>query len=183
LATYSAAPAAPSRREYFQLFLVTLFPIHAWAILDFLKRVPELALRMAAPEVAGVAAYVLAFALLESLLAFGVLLAASRLLPARFFARHLVPVGSVVVLLAAAAAAMIHYYGVLEVPGIGFGAWTALWVIGAAGLAVAARRLIGKSERLEKAGLAVAERLAVLSAVYLVIDVGGVFLIAFRNLA
>lgn len=171
-----------ARRDYFQLFLVTLFPIHVWSIVIFFKRMPELTLRMTLPDIMGVAAYVQTFALLESLLAFAVLFVISLLLPARFVSGRLVPMGTVLILLTTIAAVLVHLYGVLKIDGIEFGPWVASWSMGAVVLSGWSARWIDRNETVCRTVTSVAERLAVLSMLYLVVDVCGAFLIVFRNL-
>ena len=79
--------ANPFIRKYnalglFQLFAVTAFPVHLWALLMAFRDVSWVAERTRAADAVGVVAYALLFALLETAAVFILLLVLDFLLPA-----------------------------------------------------------------------------------------------------
>jgi hypothetical protein len=171
-----------SKREYIQLFLVCAFTIHVWAIIDYLQRVPELDLRMNLLQMAGVAAYVLVFALFESLLVFGLLFVASLMLPARLLKGRILPVGSIFILLVAIPAYLIHLYNIWHIEQLDMKQWVILWVAVGVLLMGAMIYWMVRNEKIERAICSGIERLSVLSLVYLTADLAGGLLILFSNL-
>lgn len=181
LTMYKIKSRFGSKVEYFQLFLVCAFPIHIWAIINFFNSMPSMLLKMNNVQLLGVAAYVFVFALFESLLVFGFLFLISVILPRRYLASRLVPIGSLVVILASISVALIHLYDVWELDSIEFNQWAALWVI--FGLSALALTMIWmrRNQRVEAIIRSGAERLSLLSLVYVSVDVLGLLVILFRN--
>lgn len=171
-----------SKSEYFQLFLICAFPIHVWAILNLLYSAPAMALQMNVIQLLSVVAYVGAYALFESLLLFALLFLGSVLLPERFFRAKLIPIGAILVFFVSLSAMLIHLYTSWRIAVIRFPYWVGLWV--AFGLAAAALMAgwVSRNRGLEGAIRSGVERLALLSLVYLSIDLLGVVVILARNL-
>jgi hypothetical protein len=171
-----------SKREYRQLFLVCLVPVHVWAVLALFHRFPTLVLQMNAFELMSLTGYVLTFALLESMLLFGLLFIASILLPARFIRPRLVPAGTIFVLLASVSAVLIHLYQDLGIEVVQFNVWAAGWAaLGLASTGVSVHWL-GRHKQGEKVVQLFVERLAPLAMSYLFFDLLGMFVILARNL-
>jgi len=171
-----------SKNEYFQLFLVCLLPIHVWAIINLMRRASSLVLSVNSLEILGVLAYVLLFALFESLIAFAVLFTLSLILPAQFFSSKLIPVGTVLVFLASVSAVFIHLYNAWEIEDIKFDLWAGMWAfIGlvATGPSV---YLIRRDKRIGAAIQGVVDRLSVLSMIYLFFDFLGLAAVIIRNI-
>lgn len=171
-----------SKKEYFQLFLVCAFTVHVWAIIDYLQQVPELDLRMNVLQMAGVAAYVLVFALFESLLAFGLLFVVSLMLPARLLKDRILPVGSIFILMVAIPAYLIHLYSIWHIHQLDMKQWVMLWAaVGVLLMGLIIYWMVS-NKKVEQAICSGIERLSVLSLVYLTADLAGGLLILFRNL-
>ena len=66
------------------MFGVVVFVVHSWSVGGFLYHLPYFALRYPAFEIAGIFSYYMVFALLESVLFAGILVALAALLPARW---------------------------------------------------------------------------------------------------
>jgi hypothetical protein len=171
-----------SKNEYFQLFLVCLLPIHVWAIINLMKRASSLVLSVNSLEIFGVVAYVLLFALFESLIAFAVLFTLSLILPARIFSSRLIPVGTILVLLASVSAVFIHLYDAWEIENIEFDLWAGMWSF--VGLVATAPSvyLIRRDKRIGAAIQGVVDRLSVLSMIYLLFDIFGLAAVIIRNI-
>jgi hypothetical protein len=171
-----------SKEEYFQLFLVCAFPVHLWAILTLMKWASTLILPLDGAQILGVVAYVLVFALLESLFVFGLLFALSLILPQRHFHSQLIPVGSVIIFLASTSAAFIHLYQVWKFEVIPPNLWAGFWVFLGLAAVFPLVHLVKRNQRLETAIRSAVEKLTVLSMIYLVFDFLGVFVLLVRNL-
>jgi hypothetical protein len=170
-----------SKEEYFHLFLVCAFPVHVWAIINLLNSAPSLILEMNSFQIMSVAAYVLVFALFESILLFISLVLVSLLLPAKYLAEKLLPVGTMIVLVASLSVILIHLYENWEPESIEFAQWAIVWImLGTAAILLSAVWM-QRNRRLLDVFRASAERVSILSLVYLTADVLGLFLILIRN--
>jgi hypothetical protein len=154
-----------------------------WAIIDYLQRVPELDLRMSLLQMAGVAAYVLVFALFESLLVFCLLFVLSLILPAHLLKDRILPVGSIFIFMVATPAYLIHLYDIWHIEQLDMKQWVILWAAVGFLLMGAMIYWIVRNEKVEYAIRSGIERLSVLSLVYLTADLAGGLLILFRNLS
>jgi hypothetical protein len=171
-----------SKKEYFQLFLVCAFTVHVWAIIDFLQQVPELNLRMSIFQMAGVAAYVLVFALFESLLVFGLLFVASLMMPTRLLNDRILPLGSIFILMTAIPAYLIHLYSIWHIHQLDLKQWVILWAGVGIVLMGATIYWMVRNKKVEHTICSGIEKISVLSLVYLTADLAGGLLILFKNL-
>lgn len=169
------------RSEYFKLFLVCIFPVHLWALINLANTVPSMLLLMNTRQMISVVAYVLAFALFESLAIFALLFLISSLMPFRYFGAQLVPLGSMVVIIASIAAALIHFHDSWNIQAFQFEHWAVLWVALALAAIGLAAYLVSRHERVAQIIRSGAERLSLLSFAYLTVDVLGVLVILARN--
>lgn len=144
---------------------------------------PELNLRMSIFQMAGVAAYVLIFALFESLLVFGLLLGATLMLPSRIFKDRILLVGSIFIFIASIATYLIHLYSIWHISQFDRKQWVILWAVIAILLMGSIIYWMAHNEKVEQRIRSGIERLSVLSLVYLTADLVGGLLILFRNLS
>jgi hypothetical protein len=171
-----------SRGEYLRLFLMCLFPVNVWAIVIYLRRIDAIALLMSTANLLVVTAYVLGFALLESLAVFMALFLVSLIIPRRWLEARLVPVGAAVILMASISAALVHLYDAWDITWVKFDQWTAIWVsfsLIVVGLLVFFIVRYDKIKMVFQSGV---DRLSVLSLVYLSADVLGLLVVLVRNL-
>lgn len=171
-----------AKADYFKLFLVCSFPVHVWAYINLLNDMPAIQLEMGVWRILGVAAYVLGFALIESLFIFGLIFLVSIILPERLFGLKLVQVGSIFVLTTAIAALFIHFYGQWEIESFSFAAWIALWAMIGLSTFIVAVYWLNRNQQVRGIFQSGIERLAVLSLVYISLDILGLFVIIIRNL-
>lgn len=170
------------KREYFGLFLLCLLPVNLWELLVFFYRLSSMRLIMNAWEIAGVIAYLFAFALFEALFVFGLLFIVSLLLPERMIATRLIPIGAVLIILASLAVSLIHLHDPWDVKFITLKRWEMLCTGSALILAGGFIFWIQRNERVAGAIRALAERLEVLSGFYLGLDLLGLGVVLVRNL-
>lgn len=75
----------PSRSEAFTVFGIVVFVVHSWSVRGFLYLLPSFLLDYGLGEIFSIFGYMMAFALFESLLVLSGLLALSLVLPVRWF--------------------------------------------------------------------------------------------------
>jgi hypothetical protein len=171
-----------ARADYFLLFLVCSFPVHIWAYLNLLRDMPAILLEMGIWRILGVAAYVLVFAFLESLLIFLVLLLFSFTLPEKIFGLKLIHVGSILVFSATISVLFIHLYNQLEIDSLALSTWIVIWILAGFSLFTVSVYWLKRNRRAEAIFRSGIERLAILSLLYIFLDFLGLFLIIIRNI-
>lgn len=176
----------PTRPELVTLFLVSVFPVHVWAILMFLHEVPSYLLRMGAWDILGIFSYSQVFAFFESLVVLGAMLFVCLTLPAPLFRVKLVPLGAAFLLLSFVWIAPVHY----QVQILTWLNWNMtvyqvgvlLWVVSYFLVIGGAIFLIHRRAGAQKAVEGFVERLVVLSMIYVVVDAFCFLIVVFRNL-
>lgn len=170
----------PSKRDAFLLFAACVFPVHVWSILNVLREVPAWVLRLSVWELAGVIAYTQVLALVESLTVSLALLVLSVVLPAGLFRNRLVAQGSMLVLVTSCWAIVAHYNDdVIRLWGArDFLLWLVFYVVSITIFYI----LIYRSAKIERAIRSVVERLAVLSGLYVALDLLCILIVVLRNL-
>lgn len=137
-------------------------------------------IRLSTWDFVGVIAYSLAFALLESILVFFILLVLAFILPARLFRSKFVALSGVVVLLATGWFIYLQYNRDLitnrEVKVLVLWLVSFLLAVGIFSL------LVHRSKRLETSIQGLAQRLAILAALYIFVDLIAVAIVVLRNL-
>jgi hypothetical protein len=88
----------PSRQEVLPVLSVIVFIVFTWSLYRMFFQVPSLLFYMRVWDVLVISAYVLAFALFESMVVLGVLVIFSLVIPAKYFKDNFVAQGSTVVL-------------------------------------------------------------------------------------
>jgi len=171
-----------SRSEYFRLFLLGAFPVHIWAIINLLRIFPSLMLEMNLLEIISVSAYVLTFALFESLFVFMLLFLVTWFFPRNITASTLVSIGAILIFFASIAMSLMHLYSIWEITTFKFNSWVILWVTSSLLASGVAIFLISKKPKVEKAILSIVDRLSVLSILYVSLDILGVMIVLVRNL-
>lgn len=171
----------PPRRDIIWTFAACCFPIHAWSILNVLRNVPSWQLMMSTREWIGVAAYIQAFALLESIIVLFVFLLFGAVLPARWFRNRFVAQSSIAIFVTSGWALALHFnYGLIRRPDVSTSLqWAILYLASIAAACVLVRRYAKLAAWMS----ACAERLLVLSFFYVSIDILGIVIIVVRNLS
>ena len=175
----------PTRGEVWTLFLVCVFPIHAWAVLMFLHEVPSYLLRMDLWDALGIFAYSQVFAFFESLIVVGAILFVCLALPSYFFRVKLVPLGAVFFLLSFVWLSPVHYQTQIltwlnwdmTIYQIGVALWIISYFLVVGGGVV----LVFRKPSVEKGVNGFIERLVVLSVLYVLIDAISFLIVVYRN--
>lgn len=87
----------PGRQEILPVFSIIVFFVYSWALYRMFYQVPSWLYYMPAGEIFILAAYVLVFALFESLVVLGLVLLLIKIYPARFFREKFVLQGTTLV--------------------------------------------------------------------------------------
>lgn len=169
----------PSGPQLLTAFVVCVFITHIWSIYNVLQEVPAWILYMNIWELLGGIAYTQLFALVDSLLLLAGVVALGFILPRRWFLDRFVAQGSLAALVVSAWAVLAHTQGgagnMWSVNGLllGFAAILVAIAVGSF--------LIQRFKKLETALSGVAERLVVLSFIYLALDALSIVIIVLRN--
>ncbi|HZQ06160.1 MAG TPA: hypothetical protein VFD70_06230 [Anaerolineae bacterium] len=169
----------PARRDILLVFAACVVPVFAWALLSYLDAFPGFILRMSIWDLLGSISYVLAIALIESIIFLIPILLSAILLPPRFLKNHFVSIGSLVVLITAA---WLMYANRERAY---LGTWDTLHlvivlVLYALSLAIPIALVI-HSKRLEQIIQAAMERVAVLAYIYVAFAFVGLIIVVIRN--
>lgn len=174
----------PNRQQIFHLFAVIIFTIHVWVILNFAYIVPALRLRLTLGELLGVLSYVLAFALLESMVFLTALLLLAFVLPRRWLLEKIVVRGAVIVVISVLWMVPVHYSA--EIISVFFNTAflrQSFWFLVIGTFLFTVWDLIQVADRhpaLYRAILTSIERLGAVSWFYFLADLMGVFVVVYR---
>ena len=163
----------PPKNELFLVLAACIFPIHVWISLVLLYKFPSLILKANIGQILGVFAYTLVFTLFESLLFFGFLILIAVALPAQYFRSRFVHRGTLIALSLAVFALILNF-----------------WILADNKLPITIIAIIFflfivyVSRYSKKTDLVVsfAERLIVISVIFVIADVLSIFFILFRQL-
>lgn len=171
-----------AKAEYFKLFLVCSIPIHIWAYINLFNDIPAMQLQMSIWRILSVASYVLTFALFESLLIFGLIFLICLLLPERLFGVKLIHLVAIIVITVSILISFIHLYDYWEIDSLSFADWIVSWVLFGLFVTITLLFFLTRYKRVQKGFQSVIDRLAILSLVYISLDILGLFVITVRNL-
>ena len=169
----------PSRRNIVDAYLACLFPIQVWSICNSLREVPAWLRQMSLWDLIGVVSYSQMFALFESVVIVLPLVLLSALLPAGWFRDKFVALATGIVYLSVVWFIFAHINDpTLRSWGPGqFLPWIGLFLFSQ----VLFVSLIHYSHKLQSIIVALVDRLAVLSIVYLFIGLISVLIVVIRN--
>lgn len=156
--------------------------MHVWAYISLLDILPVTLLQMSLWNISGVAAYVLVFALIESVLVFAIFLLVRLILPETLFNLQSIQLLIVFIFTTSLAAIFINLYEKWDIRWLSFSNWIALWSLVSTGSFILAVNRLSRNPRSREILAAAVERLAVLSSVYVSLDILGVLVILIRNL-
>jgi hypothetical protein len=170
----------PNRQEIFKAFAVCVFLVQIWSIYNVWHAVPSWVLAMDAWTLVGTIAYTQAFALFESLLVMILMVLMAVILPGKWYRERFVAQSSIAIILAAAASVLAHFYG--QDWGMwntrGFLTWLGILFC----LIVVAFLLVYRFKGLQRGLEALADRLIILSSVYIAIGLVSLVLVLIRNI-
>jgi hypothetical protein len=162
------------------VFAACAFPIHVWAILCLLNEVPAWLMRLSAWELIGATAYTLAFALLETVIVFLILISLGIILPAKVLRDKFVALGSTMVFLGSVWAVIAHHG---RVPLWSNSRLLLTWLILLLASLVTSYLIIHWNQKAEKAITSFVERLVPICYLYIFVDILSVIIIVLRNVS
>jgi len=170
----SITPPKITRWEALQVIVLCAFPVHAWALVNLFWNYPSWVIFENAWGIIGLASYVLVFALFESLLAGGLVLLVFWLIPQRVLGRRLVALATALMLTATffAVAHNLDWFGERLDLSPEFGITLGIVVV----LLYIFRPLVRVLEW-------AAERLIMLSTIYLLFDIPAIIVVIYRYAA
>jgi len=176
----------PTRAEWRLLYATTAIPVHLWAVLLFFYSLPAYLVRMNIWTMLGILAYVLALALLESLLVTAVLAVIALILPHRFFKQYFIPQGVLIILLSTLWLIPVHFalINTAQVwlsPSID-ALLPTVWLISLVGALLGFSVLLRRRPGVARFLTDLAERFTILSTVYLGLDLFALMAIILRLL-
>ena len=164
----------PTKTDTWMLFLFCVFPLHLRAYLAFFYALPSYLLQMDIWDITGVLSYVLLFALIESVLFLAYILFINIALPKRLFRQHFLAQG--VLFMAASFIWIIplHYQQSI-VDRLSYNmtmyySLVSIWLISFLLFIVGFSILLRRNDKLERAIIALGEKTAPLSMIYLALD-------------
>lgn len=166
----------PSSRNIVDAYLACLFPIQVWSIYNLLREVPAWLRQMSLWDLIGVVSYTQMFVLFESVVIFLSLVILSVVLPAGWFRDKFVALGTGIVYLSVVWFILAHindrYWDLRQ-----FLPWIGLFLLSQ----ILFFSLIHYSHKLQSIIVSLVNRVAVLSIVYLLIDLISVLIVVIRN--
>lgn len=174
----------PNRQEILPVFSTFVFFVYTWALYRMFFQVPSWLYYLNLWDVGSLAAYVLAFALLESLALTGALVAVALLLPARFFRLHFTAEGSLLaVILSGGALLLQRRISVFE--GLQLNQlilYPLLLLVGLAAFTFLLAFLLDRLPQFKRLVMALAERMTVFSILYLPLSILSLLVVLARNI-
>ncbi|MBN2550450.1 MAG: hypothetical protein JXB15_14900 [Anaerolineales bacterium] len=172
-------PRLPVRQDLALVWAGCVFVIHLWSFVNLFEALPAWVLHMNIYELAGVIGYVLVFALLESLVVWGVLVLLAAMLPAGWLRTHFLAQGIGLMLVASLFSALVHYNYAWLIQHINL---APIWLAVFLALAVGVWYLAGRFTGIERMLRAILQRIEILSWIYIVFDLLGLVVIIVRNI-
>lgn len=172
----------PTRKEFYTVLGVVVFVVHSWAMRGFLHEVPSFILYFTPGQILAVFAYMMAFALIESVLVTFGLIVLSILFPTKWFKDGFIFKSLITVLLGAGA--MLWLENTIMSFNNNFPSIKLLLVAAGISLAVWVLLLLTFHfiKPLQKSLLFVADRIGVFAYLYIPLGVIGLIVVLGRNL-
>ena len=169
----------PHRSEIIAVLGVSVFVCHSWSIWTFLHELPSFLLYFRAAEISVVFAYMMAFALLESLLVTGGLALAGAILPSKWLRDGFAYKGFIFVVVGSIAAFILQKNLRYEFPSMQMLTLNLVIPLTLIALFMAASHGWGP---LQKFLLDIQDRISIMLYVYVPIGVVSILVVVFRNL-
>ena len=174
----------PSRQEVLPVFSVIVFIVFTWTLYRMFFQVPSLLFYLRVWDVLIISAYVLAFALFESMVVLGLLLIFSLVIPAKYFKDNFVAQGSTVVLMISMGAVAIQRKMniVYNLEGWELILYPFVILVAVVFVIVSASYIYDRFKILPRIINTVAERMIVFVLLYVPLSILGMLLVFVRNI-
>ena len=184
----------PSKENIAQILMICLFPVNAWALFVFFHDLPAYLMHYQLSEIAGILAYVLAFALLESILVAGILVFLASIFPKRWFLSHFISQGFVIISVTSIWWVVFQFWywrqrvaphGIqVDNSGNSLSIWIPmlLWLITYLAALISSSVILRQSGSMERILKGLADRFIVPSTFFLIAGLLGISIVILRNL-
>jgi hypothetical protein len=178
-------PRFASTGEIIQLFLVCILPIHLWSWLSVLREVPGYIFRLKLWDIVGIIAYTQVYSLMESILVMVFIIGLAFLLPRRWLLDKFVAQGAILSLGFSLWMIPVHYQTRI-VTAFSFNVATYIifvwvWIISFLAVIGGFSLILSRHDKFEGKILTFVDRLIVLSATFLFLDLIGLLFLFIRN--
>ena len=164
-----------AQQDLMQLFVYCAFPIHLWAIIIMFRSVSSWLFYMSQSDLIGSVAYHLTFTIFETILVFIFFLIVGFLIPKKWIPEPFLTLSSILII-ELTVMAIVFQHLVLHYSSF-------RWMIVSCLIILAASIvIIPKISKLQQIARVLAERLTILTFVYIFLDVIGVIIVIFRIL-
>lgn len=170
----------PARDEMQYALAACMLPIFIWSIINVLKEIPAWILRMSKWDLLGTIAYTQAFALIESMVIFLLILILAIFLPERFFRHKFLALTSTLVVISTFWFILAHFndeiirtWGMKQFLPWFFVFGTTLFL---------SYSLVQRIKVIEEIIDVVVKKVSILSFFYMLIGVMGLFIVVVRNI-
>jgi hypothetical protein len=170
----------PARDEILNGLAACMLPVFIWSIINVLREIPGWIMRMSTWDLVGAIAYTQAFALIESVIIFLLILILGLIMPERYFRNKFLALTATIVSVSTFWVILAHYndeiirtWGIkhLLVWGVIFGSTLFLFYL-----------LVQRFDKVEAAVVAVIERVNILSFFYMFVGVMALIIVLIRNI-
>jgi hypothetical protein len=169
----------PHRSEIITILGIAVFICHSWSLLGFFNRLSSFILYLSLGEVAGIFAFMMAFAFLESLLVTSVLVTLSAILPYKWLSDGFAYKGFVVMVMATVAAIILQRTMQGELPSLPI--LTLIWFTPLVWIAVFIK-WVQKQPRIQNVLINIADRISIMLFLYVPIGITSLIVVALGNL-
>ena len=169
----------PARNEIIPVLGATVFACFSWTILNFINKLSSFILYFNLGEILAIFAYMMAFALLESLAFIGLVVLISGLLPSNWLKEGFAFKGFIIAAVAAVAAILFQRALRDDFPSALMLLTSSVVPLLVIGILIF---LVGSMPRVQSLLLNIAERLSILLFLYLPIGVLSLLVVVYRNL-
>ena len=169
----------PHRSEIITILGIAVFICHSWSLLGFFNRLSSFILYFRLAEVAGIFAFMMAFAFLESLLVTGVLVTLSAILPYKWLSDGFAYKGFIAMVMATIAAIILQRTLQGNLPTLPV--LTLIWFTPLVWLVVFIL-WVQRMPRVQKVLINIADRISIMLFLYVPIGITSLIVVAVGNL-
>ena len=162
-------------QEITQIFVYCAFPIHVWTIINMLRDVPPWGIYMRSVELISTVAYTLSFALFETLIVFLPVILIGLIVPKRWIKDKFVPLSSVLLIELTLMTIVLQFFIKERLPK----RILLLSYLPLIGFSIVA---VFKFPKIKDLVSSLANRLSLLSFIYIFFDIIGLLIVIVRNL-
>lgn len=174
----------PTWQDVLSGFSFTVFVVFSWTIFRLLFQIPSWLLSHTKSGIFFLAAYVFAFALIESLLVLIYVLVANFVLPRKLFRDWFIPQGCLLVLNSAAWALLVQYRreALSTMDLLPVIAWISLYLLSVMIVIYVASKIMSRYDRVKSIFVTITDRMVLFTWLYVPLGLVSLVIVLVRNL-